>query len=113
MPGRDRLGRLAANAVERLFDTGASAMVLSYADAQKAGIDVHTLSFTTPVTTANGTGRAAIVTLDKVEVGGIVRSRVPAFVADKGALDGSLLGMTFLETLSKYSVSGNQLELSD
>ncbi len=47
------------------------------------------------------------------EVGGIVRSRVQAFVADRGALDGSLLGMTFLETLSKYSVSGDRLELSD
>ena len=96
-----------------LFDTGASAMVLSYADAKKAGIDVAALSFNTPVTTANGTGRAAVVTLDKVEVGGIIRSRVPAFVADRGALDGSLLGMTFLETLSRYSVTGNKLELSD
>lgn len=96
-----------------LFDTGASAMVLSYADARKAGIDVAALNFTTPVTTANGTGRAAVVTLDKVEVGGIVRSRVPAFVADRGALDGSLLGMTFLETLSRYSVAGDQLELQD
>jgi aspartyl protease family protein len=100
-------------AMPMLFDTGASAMVLSYADARKAGIDVEALNFSTPVTTANGTGRAAIVTLDKVEVGGIIRSRVQAFVADKGALDGSLLGMTFLETLSKYSVSGDRLELSD
>ena len=100
-------------AMPLLFDTGASAMVLSYADARKAGIDVAALNFSTPVTTANGTGRAAVVTLDKVEVGGIVRSRVQAFVADRGALDGSLLGMTFLETLSKYSVSGDRLELSD
>ena len=96
-----------------LFDTGASAMVLSYADARKAGIDVSALRFDMPVTTANGTGRAAVVTLAKVEVGGIVRSRVPAFVAERGALDGSLLGMTFLETLSRYAVAGNQLELSD
>jgi aspartyl protease family protein len=65
------------------------------------------------VTTANGTGRAAVVTLDRIEVGGIVRSRVPAFVAERGALQGSLLGMTFLETLSRYSVSGNKLELAD
>ena len=101
------------SAMPLLFDTGASAMVLSYADARKAGIDVAALNFSTPVTTANGTGRAAVVTLDKVEVGGIVRSRVQAFVADRGALDGSLLGMTFLETLSKYSVSGDRLELSD
>ena len=96
-----------------LFDTGASAVVLSYADAKKAGIDVDALRFNTPVTTANGTGRAAMVTLDAIEVGGIKRTRIPAFIADRGALDGSLLGMTFLETLSRYSVAGNKLELAD
>jgi aspartyl protease family protein len=96
-----------------LFDTGASAVVLSYTDAKKAGIDVDALRFNTPVTTANGTGRAAMVTLDQMEVGGIKRSHVPAFIADRGALDGSLLGMTFLETLSRYSVAGDKLELAD
>ena len=96
-----------------LFDTGASAVVLSYADAKKAGIDVASLTFDTPVTTANGTGRAAVVTLDTMDVGGIKRLHVPAFVADRGALDGSLLGMTFLETLSRYSVAGDRLELAD
>ena len=69
--------------------------------------------FDTPVTTANGTGRAALVTLDQIDVGGIKRRRVRAFVADRGALEGSLLGMTFLETLSRYSVAGNKLELAD
>ena len=96
-----------------LFDTGASAVVLSYADARRAGIDVDHLHFTTPVTTANGTGQAAVVTLDRVEVGGIARGNVTAFVAERGALDGSLLGMTFLETLSRYTVAGDRLELSD
>ena len=96
-----------------LFDTGASAVVLSYGDARKAGIDVSALIFDTPVTTANGTGRAAVVTLDTMEVGGIKRRHVSAFVADRGALQGSLLGMTFLETLSQYSVAGDKLQLSD
>ncbi|MEO8757351.1 MAG: TIGR02281 family clan AA aspartic protease [Devosia sp.] len=96
-----------------LFDTGASAVVLSYDDAKKAGVDVTSLKFNTPVTTANGTGRAAVVTLDQIDVGGIKRSKVPAFIADRGALAGSLLGMTFLETLSRYSVSGSKLELAD
>jgi aspartyl protease family protein len=100
-------------AMPLLFDTGASAVVLSYADAKKAGIDVAALTFNTPVTTANGTGRAAVVTLDTMDVGGIKRRHVPAFVADRGALEGSLLGMTFLETLSRYSVTGDRLELAD
>jgi aspartyl protease family protein len=100
-------------AVPLLFDTGASAVVLAYRDAARAGIPVADLSFTMPVMTANGTGRAAVVTLDRIEVGGIARRNVRAFVAEDGALQGSLLGMTFLETLSRYSVAGDRLELAD
>jgi aspartyl protease family protein len=96
-----------------LFDTGASAVVLSYRDAARAGIAVNDLSFTLPVMTANGTGRAAVVELDRIEVGGIARRNVRAFVAEDGALQGSLLGMTFLETLSRYAVTGDRLELTD
>ncbi|HTO27535.1 MAG TPA: TIGR02281 family clan AA aspartic protease [Devosia sp.] len=96
-----------------IFDTGASAVVLTIADAKAAGIDTKGLSFTIPVSTANGTGRAARVRIDRMEVGGIVRERVVAFVTENGALDMSLLGMTFLETLSRYSVTQNSLELAD
>ena len=99
--------------VPLLFDTGASAVVLSYRDAKRAGIDVDGLSFTMPVMTANGTGRAAVITLNELQIGAIVRRQVRAFVAEDGALQGSLLGMTFLETLSRYSVEGNRLVLAD
>lgn len=96
-----------------IFDTGASAVVLTTEDAQAAGIDTAGLNFTIPVSTANGTGRAARVRLDQLDVGGIVRERVVAFVTEAGALETSLLGMTFLETLSRYSVTQNSLELTD
>ncbi|HEV7291654.1 MAG TPA: TIGR02281 family clan AA aspartic protease [Devosia sp.] len=96
-----------------VFDTGASAVVLTIADAEAAGIDTDNLRFSIPVSTANGTGRAARVRLDQVEVGGIVREGVTAFVAREMALEQSLLGMTFLETLSRYSVTQNSLELVD
>jgi len=96
-----------------IFDTGASAVVLTIADAEAAGVDTDGLAFTIPVSTANGTGRAARVRLDRIEVGGIVRQGVMAFIAEGGALETSLLGMTFLETLSRYSVTQNSLELLD
>ncbi len=99
--------------VRTIFDTGASAVVLTHADAVKAGIDTDTLRYDIPVQTANGTGRAAGVTLDSLSVGSISRNRVRAFVAERGALDTSLLGMSFLGTLSRYGVSGNSLELTD
>lgn len=96
-----------------IFDTGASAVVLTIADAEAAGIATGALNFTIPVSTANGTGRAARVRLDRIEVGGIVREDVVAFVTQQDALRQSLLGMTFLETLSRYSVTQNSLELVD
>ena len=93
--------------------TGASAVVLTQSDAERIGLATDALDYSVPVSTANGTGRAATVTLDRVEVGGIVRNNIRAFVAERGALDGSLLGMTFLSTLSRYSVTGDKLELAD
>lgn len=96
-----------------IFDTGATAVVLTERDARAAGIDTSRLSYTIPVATANGTGRAAAVRLDSIEVGGIVRRNIPAFIAEDVALDTSLLGMSFLETLNGYAVSGNSLILTD
>lgn len=100
-------------AIPMIFDTGASAVVLSAADARRAGIDTASLNFTLPVQTANGTGFAAPVTLDRIEVGNIARTRIRAFVAQEDALDTSLLGMTFLETLSRYTVTRDALEMHD
>jgi len=99
--------------IRTIFDTGASAVVLTQADAEAAGISTDALNYDIRVSTANGTGRAAGVTLDRIEVGGIVRNNVRAFVAEADALETSLLGMSFLGTLNGYSVSGNSLELVD
>ena len=96
-----------------IFDTGASAVVLTLADAAKAGIDTSNLRFTVPVSTANGTGLAARTRIKSIVVGGIARRGVTAFVTEDGALETSLLGMTYLETLSRYSVTQNSLELVD
>lgn len=105
--------RINGSTIRTIFDTGASAVVLTSFDARQAGIDTGALRFDIPVSTANGTGRAAMVRLEVIEVGGIVRNNVRAFVAEEGALDTSLLGMSFLETLSRYSVSSSSLELVD
>lgn len=115
--GRDGHYQVAATIngadITTTFDTGASAVVLTDRDARRAGIDVDSLRYDIPVSTANGTGRAALVTLDSVEVGGILRRNIRAFVAAPDALDQSLLGMSYLRTLSRYAVSGNSLELTD
>ena len=96
-----------------IFDTGASAVVLTVDDARAAGVDVEGLRYIVPVATANGQGLAARTRIEQIEVGGIVRRNLIAFVTEAEALQTSLLGMTFLETLTRYSVTQNSLELVD
>jgi aspartyl protease family protein len=94
-----------------LVDTGASTVVLKPADAERAGIDTTALSFTTPVSTANGTTYAAPVRLKSVAVGTLQVRDVEALVAQPGALNENLLGMSFLKRLRSYEFSGDFLTL--
>ena len=94
-----------------LVDTGASTVVLKPADAERAGIDTNALSFTTPVSTANGTTYAAPVRLKSVSVGPLEIRDVEALVAKPGALSENLLGMSFLKRLRSYEFSGDFLTL--
>jgi aspartyl protease family protein len=102
-------GRVNAARVTFLFDTGASAVVLTAEDAKRAGVETSRLVFDVPVATANGGAMAAEVRLDQVAVGPIVMRNVPALVARRGALDESLLGMSFLEQLKSYTVERDRL----
>ncbi|HME86723.1 MAG TPA: TIGR02281 family clan AA aspartic protease [Roseiarcus sp.] len=105
-------GKVNGQRVTFLFDTGASIVVLTAADAQRAGIDTTDLSFDVPVTTANGAAMAAEVRLDEIAVGPIVMHNVRALVARPGALEESLLGMSFLERLKSYTVEHGRLILT-
>jgi aspartyl protease family protein len=95
-----------------LFDTGASVVTLTHEDAARAGIPVDRLNYSVTVYTANGVATAARVQLESVAVGSIERRRIEALVAREGTLDGSLMGMSFLETLSEFAVRGNRLVLT-
>ena len=55
---------------------------------------------------------AAEIRLDQIAVGPIVMRNVPALVARPGALDESLLGMSFLERLKSYTVERGRLVLT-
>ena len=105
-------GRVNGQRVTFLFDTGASVVVLTAADARRAGIDTSGLSFDVPVTTANGAAMAAEAGIDEIAVGPIVMHNVRALVARPGALEESLLGMSFLERLKSYTVERGRLILT-
>jgi aspartyl protease family protein len=102
-------GRVNSAGVTFLFDTGASAVVLTAEDARRAGVETGRLVFDVPVATANGGAMAAETRLDQIAVGPIVMRNVPALVARRGALDESLLGMSFLERLKSYTVERDRL----
>lgn len=97
--------------ISLLVDTGASTVVLKTADAERAGIDLSALNFTTPVSTANGSTFAAPVRLRRLAIGDIVVDDIEALVAQPGNLNESLLGMSFLRRLRSYEFSGDFLTL--
>ncbi|MGQ5718670.1 TIGR02281 family clan AA aspartic protease [Pseudochrobactrum asaccharolyticum] len=99
--------------VNFMVDTGASTIVLTQADAQRVGIDTSELKYTIPVSTANGRTMAATVPLQEIKIGNIVRYDLRALVSQEGQLNGSLLGMNFMNSLSAYSVQRDQLILTD
>jgi aspartyl protease family protein len=96
-----------------MVDTGATIVVLSYEDAERAGIYLNQGDFTQAVTTANGVARIAPVTLDRVSVGDITVRNVPAAVAEPGRLKTSLLGMSFLSRLSRFDMHSDVLVLQE
>jgi aspartyl protease family protein len=65
------------------------------------------------VSTANGVARVAPVTLDRITIGDITVRDVPAAVAEPGRLRTSLLGMTFLNKLSRFDMRSGVLVLQD
>jgi aspartyl protease family protein len=96
--------------VQFLVDTGASVITLSRDDAARAGLNPDSLEYTRRFRTANGTAFGAPVRIERIAIGSIEMTDVRAAVMDSG-LSVSLLGMSFLEHLSSYSVEGDTLTL--
>lgn len=92
-----------------LVDTGASYVALRDSDAREAGIYTAYADYTYPVKTANGETRAALVTIDEIEIGALRVEGVKAFILKDDQLSINLLGMSFLSRLE--SVEARQGEL--
>jgi aspartyl protease family protein len=99
--------------LEVIVDTGASFVALSYEDAEEAGLRPRSLTYDVPISTANGQVEAARVMLARVEIGNLLVRDVEAIVLPKGAFDGTLLGMSFLNKLSRFAVEDGRLQLRD
>jgi aspartyl protease family protein len=101
------------SSIKVLVDTGATAVALSYEDASDAGLRPGSLDYNIPVSTANGMAKAARVKIDRIAIDGIEVEDVEAFVMPEGALNGTLLGMSFLSRLDSFKVEDGILYLRD
>ena len=93
-----------------LVDTGASDMVLTQKDAERAGFRISDLNFYLRAQTANGTVSSAPVRLDEVRLADFVDRDVSARV-NGGDLGISLLGMSYLDRFDGYRVEGDRMFL--
>lgn len=93
-----------------VVDTGASGMVLSQRDAAHAGLDTEALTFHSEAQTANGAVSTAPVRLDTVEFGPFTDHDVRAYV-NGGQMDGSLLGMSYLQSFARVEIANGKMIL--
>jgi aspartyl protease family protein len=93
-----------------MADTGASAMVLTQADAARIGIEPASLDYSGQAMTANGLVRTAPVRLPQVAFGAHLDKDFPAWV-NEGELDVSLVGMEYLERF-RVELDASRMTLS-
>lgn len=113
----DRTGHFGADfklngrAVPGVIDTGATLVAINMTTARRIGLDIAASDFNASVDTANGRTRAAIVTIDRLEIGRISMDGVDAVVLDDKALGSTLIGMSFMKRLKRYHVENGALVL--
>lgn len=93
-----------------LIDTGATSVILTRSDAQRAGIQARPGEFTAIARTAGGQIGLKPVTIDRIALGTVDSRNVEAMVAETD-LPVSLLGQSFLERVGTVEISGNELRL--
>jgi aspartyl protease family protein len=101
------------NSIAVLVDTGASTVAFSYEDAQRAGLRPNTLKYDVLVSTANGTVKAAGVKIRSVKIDNVKVTDIDGMVLPRGALNGTLLGMSFLSRLQSFRVEDGKLILKN
>jgi len=97
--------------VDMMADTGATYVALSFRTALSLGLQPSDMPFDHETDTANGVMAVAPVVLEEMRIGGIVVRRVQAVVTAPGRLRQNLLGMSFINRLSRFEMSGQRLTL--
>lgn len=101
--------RIGTKIVPMMVDTGATVVALSFEEGRRLGLVDAADRYDARVSTANGTVGAKRVVLQDVRVGSVKVDDVAAVVLSPGAMDGALLGMSFLSRLRKVETSRGRL----
>ena len=96
--------------VNFLVDTGASYIAMNRNEARRLGIDFRQYGKHGYASTANGVVKTWVITLNKVQVGGVTLTNVKASVNDSDSPRIVLLGMSFLGQLEMKN-EGSSLKL--
>ena len=97
--------------VKVLVDTGATTVAINETTARKIGIHLKNSDFKFTVNTANGTTKMATAMINEIKIGNIKVRNVRAGVARDSSLSSTLLGMSFLNKLKRFEISGDLLLL--
>jgi aspartyl protease family protein len=103
--------KLNGRTVDGMIDTGATLVAINSSTARRIGVSLNASDFKHQVNTANGAIKAALVTVDRLQIGKITVDGVKAVVLDDKALRTNLIGLSFLQRLEKYQVENGALLL--
>ncbi len=95
--------------IKTMVDTGASLIAMSTEDAAKIGFRANPSDRKAQFNTANGVVTASLVQLPEVRLQGLTVFDVEAAIMPPGAMNGTLLGMSFMKKLSSFESRGTSM----
>jgi aspartyl protease family protein len=104
-------GRIEGQRIGFMIDTGASVIALNESSAARIGVRPSRAEYSSTVSTANGTVKAARTRIALIDVGGLLVRDVDALVLPDEALSENLLGLSFLSKLKRFEYANGQLVL--
>ncbi len=97
--------------IRSLVDTGATLVSFSEEDAAKIGLRADSTQRKAPFQTANGIVTASLIRIPEIRLQGITVYDVEAAIMPRGAMQGTLLGMSFMKKLASYESRGTSMVL--
>jgi len=103
--------KLNGRQVDGMIDTGATLVAINTSTARRIGLSLNPSDFSHEVSTANGSIKAAVAMIDRLQIGSITVNDVQTIVLDDKALQTNLIGMSFLNRLGKFQAENGTLLL--